>query len=233
MAQFPLTRRVLATYGLYRHGCTAMGEPARPVQRISNWRLANKCKLEKHRAWCAALLLTVLLLGGCGTMKPEDFAGTEPKLTVEEYFTGKSRAWGIFQDRFGTLKRSFTVDIDGRQEGDEFVLTEDFVYDDGETDRRIWRIRKLDEHRYEGRADDVVGTATGIAYGKALNWQYDFDLKVGDRTIRVRFDDWMFRQDEKVMVNRATVSKFGIELGEVTLFFLRENGKQSAALAAE
>ncbi|MBZ0173301.1 MAG: DUF3833 family protein, partial [Phycisphaerales bacterium] len=63
-----------------------------------------------------------------------------------------------------------------------------------------------------GRADDVVGTATGIAYGKALNWQYDFDLKVGDRTIRVRFDDWMFRQDEKVMVNRATVSKFGIEL---------------------
>jgi len=78
-------------------------------------------------------------------MKPEDFAGSEPKLTVEEYFIGKSRAWGIFQDRFGTLKRSFTVDIEGRQEGDEFVLTEDFLYDDGETDRRVWRIRKLDE----------------------------------------------------------------------------------------
>lgn len=181
----------------------------------------------------AALLAAVLLLGGCSAMKPEDFAGTEPKLTVDEYFAGKSRAWGIFQDRFGTLKRSFTVDIEGRQEDDEFVLTEDFVYDDGETERRIWRIRRLDEHRYEGRAGDVVGTATGIAYGKALNWRYDFDLKVGGRTIRVHFDDWMFRQDEKVMVNRATVSKFGIELGQVTLFFLREDSKQTAFLAAE
>ncbi|WP_084462874.1 DUF3833 domain-containing protein [Oceanibaculum pacificum] len=177
----------------------------------------------------ALLLAALLVLGGCSTMKPEDFADTTPRLTVEDYFQGKSRAWGIFQDRFGTLRRSFTVDIEGYREGDEFVLKEDFVYDDGETDQRIWRIRRIDEHRYEGRADDVVGTATGLAYGKALNWQYEFDLKVGERTIRVHFDDWMFQQDEQVMVNRASVTKWGIEIGEVTLFFMREGTRQSAA----
>ncbi len=178
----------------------------------------------------ALLLAALITLGGCSTMKPEDFAGTAPRLTVEEYFLGKSRAWGIFEDRFGTLRRSFTVDIEGYREGEEFVLKEDFVYDDGETDQRIWRIRRIDEHRYEGRADDVIGTATGLAYGKALNWRYDFDLKVGERTIRVKFDDWMFQQDARVMVNRATVSKWGIEIGQVTLFFLREGTSGTATL---
>ncbi|MEJ0067836.1 MAG: DUF3833 family protein [Pseudomonadota bacterium] len=101
------------------------------------------------------------------------------------------------------MKRQFVVDLDGRPDGDAFVLTEDFRYDDGETEQRIWRIKKLDEHRYEGRAAGVVGTAAGLAYGSALNWQYDFDLKIGDSTLRVAFDDWMFQQDAEVMVNRA------------------------------
>ena len=83
------------------------------------------------------------------------------------YFQGETRAWGIFQDRSGSLQRQFTVDIRGEVEDDELTLTEDFVYADGEIQQRIWRIRRIDQHRYEGRADDVVGTATGLAYGQA------------------------------------------------------------------
>ena len=45
------------------------------------------------------------------------------------------------------------------------------------------------------------------------------DLKIGERTLRVHFNDWMFLQSSGVMVNRARVSKFGIAIGEVTLFF--------------
>ncbi|MCU0972016.1 MAG: DUF3833 domain-containing protein, partial [Gammaproteobacteria bacterium] len=85
-------------------------------------------------------------------MRPEDYAGTEPRLVLEDYFLGKTRAWGIFQDRSGKLRRQFTVDIDGRLQDGELVLTEDFVYADGERSQRVWRIRRLDEHRYEGRA---------------------------------------------------------------------------------
>jgi hypothetical protein len=165
------------------------------------------------------VLVALLGLAGCSTMKPQDFAGTEPVLTIESYFAGKTKAWGIYQDRFGDLQRQFTVDIDGKWDGQELVLTEDFLYSDGEVDRRVWRIRKLDAHTYEGRAGDVVGTATGVAYGKALNWRYDLNLKYGSGTIRVSFDDWMFLQDKEVMINRATVSKFGLTVGEVTLVF--------------
>ena len=166
-------------------------------------------------------------------MKPQDFAGTTPRFALEEYFDGDVRAWGIFQDRAGRLRRQFVVDIAGTWDGETLTLVEDFVYDDGETDQRIWTIRKLDDHRYEGTAGDVVGTAVGIGYGNALNWSYDFDLQVGGRTIRVRFDDWMFLQGDGVMINRADVSKWGFTLGEVSIFFTRQESGVAGRQAGE
>lgn len=172
------------------------------------------------------LLLSVM---GCSGMKPEDFAGREPALLIEDYFAGQTRAWGIFEDRFGTLRRQFVVDIEGTWDGERLTLVEDFAFADGETDRRIWRIRKLDETRYEGEADDVIGKAEGVAYGNALNWRYKLNLKVGDGTWTVKFDDWMFLQEDGVLINRASVSKLGFEIGQVTIFF-RKLEDEAAAL---
>jgi hypothetical protein len=42
---------------------------------------------------------------------------------------------------------------------------------------------------------------------------------VGATTIDVQFDDWMYLMTDKVMLNKATMSKFGVKLGEVTLSF--------------
>lgn len=168
-----------------------------------------------------ALIMLAIFLGGCSAMQPKDFEGRQPALDLFDYFLGETRAWGIFQDRSGNLQRQFTVDIKGEVDGDELTLTEDFVYADGETQQRIWRIRRVDGHRYEGRADDVVGTATGLAYGNALNWQYTLRLPYRGSEINVKFDDWMFLQTGGVLVNRATVSKFGFRVGEVTLFFIK------------
>ena len=172
-------------------------------------------------------------------MKPEDFAGREPELRIEDYFDGQTKAWGIFEDRFGTLRRQFEVEIDGTWDGETLTLVEDFVYADGETEQRIWRINKSGGHGYVGYADGVVGEAVGEAYGNALNWRYKFDLKVGDRTWTVTFDDWLFLQSDGVLINRATVTKFGILLGEVTLFFRKPDSNQadrglgSMSIAAE
>ncbi|WP_412558958.1 DUF3833 domain-containing protein [Thalassospira sp. MIT1370] len=165
----------------------------------------------------------LLVLTGCGSMKPQDFAQKEPVFDVFDYFEGNSRAWGIFEDRFGTLRRQFTVDITGTVKDGTLTLEEDFLYDDGETDRRVWVITKTGDHAYEGRADDIIGTAIGSQYGNALNWSYDMDLKVGDGAWRVSFNDWMFLQPDGVLVNRARVRKWGFEIGEVTLFFNRNN----------
>ena len=167
----------------------------------------------------SVIAFALVTMSGCTVMKPTDFSNSEPVLRIEEYFAGRTKAWGIFEDRFGGLRRQFVVDIQGKWDGAELILDERFHYSDGEKDRRVWTIRKVDENNYEGQAGDVIGIAKGEAYGNALNWRYDMDLKVGEGTLRVHFNDWMFLQEDGVLVNRARVTKFGIEIGEVTLFF--------------
>lgn len=160
-----------------------------------------------------------LWLGGCGGMKVEDFAAAEPRFRLEEYFAGTVKGWGVFEDRFGVVRRQLAVDIDGSWGGSELVLREDFTFKDGEKDFREWRIRKTGDDAYEGRAADVVGAARGTAAGNAVNWRYTMDMKVGEGTWRVAFDDWMFLQDAEIMINRARVSKWGIAIGELTMVF--------------
>lgn len=185
------------------------------------------------KAGFAWTLLLLAGLTGCGNMNPQQFADAEPKFRVEEYFLGKTRGWGIFEDRFGDLRRQFVVDIDGSWQGDVFVMEERFRYSDGETEKRVWRIAKRGDDRYEGRAGDVIGVAEGIAAGNALNWRYAMDLKVGDGTWRVRFDDWMFLQPDGILINRARVTKWGIAIGEVTLMFQRWPRQDQATIPAE
>jgi hypothetical protein len=167
-------------------------------------------------------LLAMSVLTGCANMKPDNFANGEPAFVLESYFAGKTRAWGIFEDRFGNVRRQFVVDIDGTWDGKLLTLNENFVFNDGEKSFRQWRITKNEDGTYEGRADDVIGVASGIASGNALNWSYVLDLKIGENsTMHVKFDDWMFLQPGGVVLNRARMSKFGVELGQVTLSFMK------------
>lgn len=170
--------------------------------------------------WLAALLAVPFLVA-CDTMKIDDFAKTTPPMVLEDYFAGKTQAWGIFEDRFGNLRRQFSVDITGTWDGQVLTLDEHFLYSDGERDRRVWTIRKLGDGLYEGTADDVIGTALINSKGQAANFNYLIDLKVGDGTLRVRFNDWLWRQDADTVINRARVTKLGIDVGEASIFFRR------------
>ena len=166
-------------------------------------------------------------------MEIEDFEGTTPELKLEEYFLGKTKAWGIFEDRFGNLRREFTVDIEGTWDGKTLTLVEDFLYSDGETDQRIWKITKTAENTYVGEADDIIGKAQGRAVGKALNWNYEFMLKMKDSELKVRFDDWFYLQSKDVLINKADVTKFGIQLGRATIFFQRVSSQAVKAPSAD
>lgn len=154
-------------------------------------------------------------------MHPSAFAALTPRFLPEEYFAGRTLAWGLFEDRFGKVRRQFEVTIDGQWDSRELTLDERFQFKDGGTDRRVWRIVRVGEGLYQGRADDVIGTAAGIAQGNALNWRYDMRLKVGRRCFHVHFDDWMFLQTDEVLLNVATISKWGFAIGRVTLAFRR------------
>ena len=175
--------------------------------------------LPLRRAAGTGLLGALLMLAGCASPAVEQYAAEQPRLLLREYFDGPMTAHGVFTDRSGQVVRRFTVKLVGRWNGPEGVLEEDFFYSDGKTERRVWRLRHLGDGRYSGRADDVVGEARGEARGNALRWQYTLALPVDGRVWEVQFDDWMYQMDDKVMLNKARMSKFGIELGEVTLAF--------------
>ena len=162
-------------------------------------------------------------------MTPGDFANQEPKLDLFTYFEGRTMAWGWFEDRFGNVRRQFKVTIDGRIDGDDLILDEDFEYRDGELAKRVWTISRTGEDSYRGTADDVIGEAVGRAAGNALNWRYVLALPIGESVWNVTFDDWMFLQQDGVMLNRAVVSKFGIELGRVSIFFTKQPVSDEAA----
>ncbi len=118
--------------------------------------------------------------------------------------------------------RRFTVVMDCHWEGNQGVLDEAFTYSDGSTERRIWRLTKHADGRYTGRADDVVGEAQGQTSGNAFRWNYTLRLPVDGKEYEVQFDDWMFLVDDRVLLNRATMSKFGVTLGEVLLSFTKQ-----------
>ena len=162
------------------------------------------------------------LLAGCAAPTPADYAAQRPLLDLKTYFNGELVAHGIFTDRSGKVARRFTVLMTGTWNGNEGVLDERFTYSDGKTERRVWRLTDLGNGRWEGRADDVVGVATGEAAGNALNWRYTLALPVDGKVYEVQFDDWMYLMDERVMLNKAVMSKFGIRLGEVTLSFTKK-----------
>jgi len=179
-----------------------------------------------------AVVLMLLITAGCSDTSLSEMKDNKPMLTLEEFFAGQTVAYGIFEDRFGKLRRQFRVNITGTVEDGKLILDEDFLYDDGERANRIWTITNLgkdDEGRiqYRGEADDIVGVASGAVSGNALNWSYIIDLETSGSTLRVRFNDWIYQQDEHVAINRAYVKKFGLEIGSVTLVFLRGKAAQT------
>jgi hypothetical protein len=165
--------------------------------------------------------LTAFLIAGCAGIAPAQYAAEKPMLDLAIYFNGTIDGWGIFQKRSGEVVKRFHVVIDARWSGDTGVLDEHFNWSDGTTSRRVWTLKRQASGRYQGTADDVVGAAQGEAAGNALRWKYVLALPVNGTTWHVDMDDWMYLIDDRVMLNRTAMSKWGFHVGDVTLSFTK------------
>ncbi|MET3133976.1 hypothetical protein AAKU55_004269 [Oxalobacteraceae bacterium GrIS 1.11] len=165
--------------------------------------------------------LLLVLLAGCAGSDVQQYKAQQPALDLPAYFNGTTDAWGMFQRRNGEVVKRFHVVVTGTSGAGTLTLDEQFSYDDGSIERRVWRLTRGADGRWRGRADDVKGDAQGEQAGNALRWQYTLLLPVDGHTYEMQFDDWMFLLDDCTMINRASMSKFGVELGQVTLMFRR------------
>ena len=169
------------------------------------------------------LVAMVLSVASCGSVDVARYADQQPALNLEHFFSQPVKAWGMFQKRSGEVVKRFEVNIVSRREGNNLILDERFQYSDGTRQRRVWTLTPEGQGRWSGRADDVVGVAQGQVAGNTLHWRYRLNLPVDGSTYEMSMDDWMFLMDEDTLINRTTMSKFGVEVGQVTLFFRRQS----------
>jgi hypothetical protein len=189
--------------------------------------LRKRIKMEiamRLAARLSALALVPLLAACAGKPSLQDASLSTRELELEEFFDGRLVAHGQFQDIFGTVRRQFVADIQGDWDGERLRLVEDFTYEDGSTEQRVWTLRKTGDETWEGTAPGVIGVATGVEKGDRFNWRYTIDLPVPAAdgtvdTVRVTFDDWMWLQTEDRLFNRAYMQRFGVDVGDVSIFF--------------
>jgi len=167
------------------------------------------------------ILVFSLLLVGCSGQRIEAFEGTAPTLDFFQFFEGKTKATGAVFDSDGALLRQFEADFSGTRDGSSLVLGEVITYHDGEIEEREWRFNRVSSTWFSGKADGVVGTAEGRQAGNAVNLSYTFNVKTESGSWEIHFDDWMYLQPNGTLINRAGMSKFGLDVGEVVIFYTK------------
>jgi hypothetical protein len=167
-------------------------------------------------------MVMFMLLSACASQKLDDYSGNEPKADLKSYFNGTIKAWGLIQDFSGKVVSRFDVTMHGSWKGDVGTLKEDFNYYDGTKQQRVWTITRTADGKYEGSASDIIGKAEGATNGNAVRWSYDMNVPIDGKTFRISFDDWMWRMNDGVMINRSYLKKFGFTVAELTLFMKKE-----------
>lgn len=163
------------------------------------------------------LLAMTLALAGCSPVTVQEYADNRPLLVPEEFFQGQLTAHGVIKDRSGRVIRYFNADIKAYWENGIGTLEEDFIFDDGEPDRRVWTLTPRGDGSYIGTAGDVIGDGQITLAGNSMFLDYVLRIPYRDGTLDLRIDDRMYLVNPTMLINESTMTKFGIRVGEILL----------------
>ncbi|TNF91195.1 MAG: DUF3833 domain-containing protein [Gammaproteobacteria bacterium] len=161
--------------------------------------------------------LCLALIASCSSVSIEEYADNRPRLVAEEFFDGRLYAHGIVKNRAGRVIRYFSATIDAYWVDGIGTLDERFTFDDGEQQQRVWKLKPLGDGSYSATAGDVVGEAALQVAGNSLFLDYVLRIPYGGDTIDVRIDDRMYLVSEHVLLNESIMTKWGFEVGQITL----------------
>lgn len=170
-----------------------------------------------------ASVMLVLILTACSPVSVQDYADNRPLLVPEAFFQGQLTAHGVIKNRGGEVIRYFNADIKAWWENGIGTLEEDFRFDDGEIQRRVWTLTPQGQGRYTGTAGDVIGEGEITVAGNSMFLDYVLRIPYGDSTLDLRIDDRMYLVDPNILINESTMSKFGIDVGEILLVITKHS----------
>ncbi len=163
------------------------------------------------------ILISVFILSSCSSIDVNTYSNYKPVMKPEVFFDGPMTAHGIVKNRSGKVIRYFNADIKGSWDGESITLDEDFIFDDGEKQKRIWKIKKNPDGSYIGTAGDVIGEAIGNISGNSMFLKYVLEVPYENSTINITIDDRMYLVDPNILINESTMTKFGIRVGQIIL----------------
>ncbi|MGI9522507.1 MAG: DUF3833 family protein [Hyphomicrobiaceae bacterium] len=163
---------------------------------------------------------------------PNDMSPIEEvrDFTLTSFLEGRTLAWGTVEDRFGRIRTRLYVEMLGYWADDGFKIDEDFHYDDGRHESRTWHVTPGGNGAFTATCSDCVGRARGTIVNGQIHMSYKFRLRLKRRTVVVHFSDRIIRIDDQRAVNRATIRKWGVRVGELALFFERQDDARRPGL---
>ena len=183
----------------------------------------QNCRFSRLGGWNQLwILLPFLLLSGCAGPSLDDYQDRSPTLVPAEFFNGDLSAHGVLKDRSGTVIRTFDADIKASwTDKGVGTLDEEFRFDDGEVQTRVWTLSPTG-NSYRATAGDVTEAGTMRWSGNAIHMNYQLEVAYGDGTIKVQMDDWMYLVTPDTLINQTTMSKWGVDVGELVLVIQKQ-----------
>ncbi|ADZ89777.1 DUF3833 domain-containing protein [Marinomonas mediterranea] len=172
-----------------------------------------------------AILITLfaLVLSACSSPNIELYKSNKPEFILSEFFNGELSAHGVLKNRSGEVIRYFNARLKGSWVEGKGTLEEWFVFDDGEEHQRVWKLVPNDRGSYDATANDVNGTAEAKFAGNALFMKYELQVPYDGDIISVMVDDRMYLVDKNVVINESVMSKFGVDVGYITLTIVKKS----------
>ncbi len=161
------------------------------------------------------LVLSLIATAGCSSMQPQDFSAVMPRFSPEQYFLGDTKGQGVFYGRSDNVELRFTALFHGEWDGKAVTLHEDINYDSGKKENRTYTFTKISENKYYLTCGECVGKGTLESFGNTLKWTYSIKQKIDDSVWTFDLENWMFLQQDGLVLTREYVKKFGLRVGQV------------------
>ena len=144
-----------------------------------------------------------------------------PKLKFEVYFSGKVTAYGQMilyypKKRIKNIKAKFN----GKFHKDKLILNEEFIESNTKTDR-VWTFKKISDLDFIGHENNVLSPFNVRVENNMLNMNYRFKTNYKNYNFSVNIKDNMYLINNKLLLNKSKVSKFGITIAETILLYTK------------
>ena len=147
--------------------------------------------------------------------KPGDYAAQGPLFDLRQHLNGPIQCEGVIYGPTGRVTSRFVADMDVTWDGNVGTMTEEFRYDSGAVQHRVWTLTLGNDGKIRAEAPDVIGAGAGTQSGPSVQLKYRIKLPEESGGHVLDTIDWMYLVENGTIINRSQFRKFGLKVAEL------------------